>query len=145
MKRIVQCPKCEAKLSVFDSGKPISQKCPKCANTFEVTSEGAVEPPAAETPTAPPEKPLTEKEKTASAPSPSASKPPAPVASTVPPEPVIVESAPSLFQMLVIPALLFIILAVQVWAFKESQSRFNKLEKQVYDLAVQVQKLKTHQ
>ncbi|MDD4102467.1 MAG: hypothetical protein PHU80_07540 [Kiritimatiellae bacterium] len=39
MKRIIQCPKCEAKLSVFDIGKPISQKCPKCGNSINVESE----------------------------------------------------------------------------------------------------------
>ncbi len=41
MKRIVQCPKCQAKLSVFDSGKPIKQKCPKCGENFVVESEEA--------------------------------------------------------------------------------------------------------
>ncbi|GEM_PF-1964074 len=39
MKRIIQCPQCEAKLSVFDIGKPISQKCPKCGNSIDVESE----------------------------------------------------------------------------------------------------------
>jgi|GEM_PF-1139636 len=39
MKRIVQCPKCQAKLSVFDMGKPITQKCPKCGDTFTIESE----------------------------------------------------------------------------------------------------------
>ncbi len=39
MKRIVQCPKCEAKLAIFDLGKPISQKCPKCGNAFVVDSD----------------------------------------------------------------------------------------------------------
>lgn len=39
MKRIIQCPQCEAKLSVFDIGKPISQKCPKCGNAINVESE----------------------------------------------------------------------------------------------------------
>jgi len=41
MKRVVQCPKCDAKLSVFDSGKPINQKCPKCRESFVVESEEA--------------------------------------------------------------------------------------------------------
>ena len=41
MKRIVQCPKCETKLSVFDSGKPINQKCPKCRESFVIASEEA--------------------------------------------------------------------------------------------------------
>lgn len=41
MKRVVQCPKCETKLSVFDSGKPINQKCPKCRESFVVESEEA--------------------------------------------------------------------------------------------------------
>jgi len=39
MKRIVTCPKCEAKLAVFDLGKPINQKCPKCGNAFVIESE----------------------------------------------------------------------------------------------------------
>lgn len=39
MKRIVKCPKCEAKLAVFDLGKPINQKCPKCGNAFVIESE----------------------------------------------------------------------------------------------------------
>jgi len=39
MKRIVQCPKCESKLAVFDLGKPINQKCPKCGNAFIVDTE----------------------------------------------------------------------------------------------------------
>lgn len=39
MKRIIQCPHCEAKLSVFDIGKPISQKCPKCGKAINAESE----------------------------------------------------------------------------------------------------------
>lgn len=39
MKRIVQCPKCESKLAVFDIGKPITQKCPRCGHAFEISSE----------------------------------------------------------------------------------------------------------
>ena len=39
MKRIIKCPKCESKLAVFDLGKPINQKCPKCGNAFVVESE----------------------------------------------------------------------------------------------------------
>jgi len=38
-KRIVTCPECEVKLSVFDFGKPINQKCPKCSKTFVIESE----------------------------------------------------------------------------------------------------------
>jgi phage FluMu protein Com len=49
MKRIVQCPKCESKLAVFDLGKTINQKCPRCGNAFEIQSEekkeGAPEKP----------------------------------------------------------------------------------------------------
>jgi phage FluMu protein Com len=44
MKRIITCPKCEAKLAVFDLGKPINQKCPKCGNAFVVESEEKKEP-----------------------------------------------------------------------------------------------------
>lgn len=52
MKRIVACPKCEAKLSVFDTGKPINQKCPKCGHAFVISAEGAksAEEAAAEAP-----------------------------------------------------------------------------------------------
>jgi len=39
MKRIITCPKCEAKLAIFDFGKPINQKCPKCGNAFVIESE----------------------------------------------------------------------------------------------------------
>ena len=46
MKRIITCPKCEAKLSVFDLGKPINQKCPKCGNTFVVESTEKTTDPA---------------------------------------------------------------------------------------------------
>jgi len=38
-KRVVTCPECEVKLSVFDFGKPINQKCPKCSKTFVIESE----------------------------------------------------------------------------------------------------------
>jgi len=146
MKRIVQCPKCETKLSVFDSGKPISQKCPKCTNTFEVKPEGAVEPPAPEAQTTPSPAPAADapvKEKPA--PAPMTQKPSAPAASALPPEPIIVESGSSLRHVFVIVVLLVIILAVQVWSFKQAQARFNRLDKQVYDLATQVQKLKINQ
>lgn len=44
MKRIVKCPKCEAKLAIFDLGKPINQKCPKCGNAFVIESEEKKEP-----------------------------------------------------------------------------------------------------
>lgn len=54
MKRIIKCPKCEAKLAVFDIGKPINQKCPKCGNAFVVESEekaaGAKSPSPVEVP-----------------------------------------------------------------------------------------------
>ena len=145
MKRIVQCPKCEAKLSVFDSGKPISQKCPKCGNTFEVTPEGAVEPSAPEATATPPSVPEAEtsgKEKPVS--TPAAQKPTVPAASATLAEPVSMESGPSLFQVLGIPVLLFIILAVQVWTFKSSQSHINRLEDQIHTLATLVQKLKNN-
>jgi len=39
MKRIIKCPKCEAKLAIFDLGKPINQKCPKCNHSFVIESE----------------------------------------------------------------------------------------------------------
>ena len=48
MKRIVTCPKCEAKLAIFDLGKPINQKCPKCGNAFVIESEEKKEPAKSE-------------------------------------------------------------------------------------------------
>jgi len=50
MKRIVQCPKCQAKLAVFDMGKPINQKCPKCSETFVIESEQSKKTDDAKTP-----------------------------------------------------------------------------------------------
>ena len=50
MKRIVQCPKCQAKLSVFDMGKTIHQKCPKCGETFVIESEPSPKTDEAKTP-----------------------------------------------------------------------------------------------
>jgi len=41
MKRTIQCPNCQAKLAVFDTGKPINQKCPRCGNAFEVPVDPA--------------------------------------------------------------------------------------------------------
>ncbi|MCL2104002.1 MAG: zinc-ribbon domain-containing protein [Kiritimatiellaeota bacterium] len=134
MKRIVQCPKCEAKLSVFDLGKPISQKCPKCGNTFDVMPEGAVETPAVETPSATPPAPeATAAEKPVSVPATPRPPAPAPVAVAAP-EPVVVESGISFLHVLVIFALLFTIIVVQVITFKKTQSRLNDLSAQVQAL-----------
>jgi phage FluMu protein Com len=52
MKRVVQCPKCQAKLAVFDLGKPINQKCPKCKENFVVETAEAKGAEAAKEPTA---------------------------------------------------------------------------------------------
>ena len=49
MKRIVQCPKCESKLAVFDIGKTINQKCPRCGNAFEIASDEKPEGAAGKT------------------------------------------------------------------------------------------------
>lgn len=142
MKRIVQCPKCETKLSVFDLGKPISQKCPKCANTFEVAADGTVgAPEKAEAPSPETAAESAGDEKPVSVPA--AQKAPAPVVSA--PEPVIVESGISFLHVLVIFALLFVVIVVQVVTFKQTQAHLNRLEKQVYELALQVQKLKVNQ
>lgn len=40
MKRVVECPSCHTKLQIFDIGKKIEQKCPRCANTFVIEPEG---------------------------------------------------------------------------------------------------------
>jgi len=134
MKRIVQCPKCEAKLSVFDLGKPISQKCPKCGNTFEVSPDGTVSVPSAETPSAPSSTPVAEPTgKPVS--SPVVSKPSAPVpVAMAAPEPVVVESGITFLHVLVIFALLFVIIVVQVITFKKTQSQLNAISSQVQEL-----------
>ena len=79
MKRIINCPKCEAKLAVFDIGKPINQKCPKCGNAFVVESEEKkteeVKPLPAE----------AAKEQPASAPDATAAAAPAPAKDETPP------------------------------------------------------------
>jgi len=139
MKRIVQCPKCEAKLSVFDSGKPISQKCPKCANTFEVTPEGAANASPPESQSAPPPAAAPEttaKEKPASAPT--AQKPSTPVAQ---PEPVIVEGGVSFLHVLVICALLFTIIVVQVVTFKKTEAHLKIVSDQVSQLQKKISTL----
>lgn len=45
-KRIVECEKCQAKLSIFDTGKPMKQKCPKCGETIEINAEKGNKDPA---------------------------------------------------------------------------------------------------
>ena len=56
MKRIVQCQKCQTKFSVFDMGKTVTKRCPKCGESMviepEQTKSGdapATPPPATET------------------------------------------------------------------------------------------------
>lgn len=61
MKRIITCPKCEAKLAIFDLGKPLNQKCPKCGNAFVVESEEKKEPAKGETVAEEPTKSIAEK------------------------------------------------------------------------------------
>jgi len=39
MKRIVECPSCKTKMQIFDLGKILKQKCPRCKNDFEITPE----------------------------------------------------------------------------------------------------------
>jgi phage FluMu protein Com len=41
MKRVVECPSCETKLQVFDTGKGAKQKCPRCKNEFDINPEKA--------------------------------------------------------------------------------------------------------
>lgn len=130
MKRIVTCPTCETKLSVFDIGKPISQKCPKCNNTFVVESEdkkdsapaGGENPKEAPAPGAdaakPEEKttvPETGKQPSASAPRPTTIKrAPAPVAS-IPSEPEPAPAGgPSFLFSFVVVGLLVLIIVLQV-------------------------------
>ena len=136
MKRIVQCPKCEAKLSVFDLGKPITQKCPKCSTTFDVASEGgatASEKPSEPSPALEEGAPAKEiKLKPPVKPAPAAAR----VAATdALPEPVVVESGISFLHVLVIFALLFTIIVVQVVTFKKTQTQLNALSSQVQSLS----------
>jgi len=135
MKRIVQCPKCETKLSVFDLGKPISQKCPKCGNTFEVSPDGTVAMPSAETPSPVPAAETAEKEKPASAPVPAVPKPsaPAPVA-TVAPEPIVAESGITFLHVLVIFGLLLLIIVVQVVTIKKMENRMSDLSSHIQNV-----------
>ncbi len=53
MKRIVECPSCKTKMQIFDIGKEINQKCPRCKNSFEILPEKETKPSAAETDAAP--------------------------------------------------------------------------------------------
>ncbi|MCL1920740.1 MAG: hypothetical protein FWG50_06635 [Kiritimatiellaeota bacterium] len=142
MKRIVQCPQCETKLSVFDLGKPISQKCPKCGNTFEVTPEGAAdasEKPSVDSPTPAEETaPKEIKLKPPVAAAPVAAPSPVPAAS---PEPVIVESGITFLHVLVIFALLLTIIGVQIVTFKKLDARFNAMKEQNTALREQVSAL----
>lgn len=127
MKRIVQCPACGAKLSVFDLGKPITQKCPKCEHTFDVMPESAADAPTAE---------ASGKE--------ARSKPPPadPAALAVDPMmPASVETGISFLHVLVIFALLFIIIGVQVFTFKKTDARLTALKEQVNALTAHVQSL----
>jgi len=39
MKRIVECPSCKTKMQIFDIGKEINQKCPRCKSSFEIHPE----------------------------------------------------------------------------------------------------------
>jgi len=55
MKRIVQCQKCQTKFSVFDMGKTVTKRCPKCGESVVIEPEQAksgdapaTPPPAAE-------------------------------------------------------------------------------------------------
>lgn len=57
MKRIVVCPSCKIKMQIFDIGKEINQKCPRCQNSFDIhpvkpegksKNEGAKEQPNTE-------------------------------------------------------------------------------------------------
>jgi phage FluMu protein Com len=136
MKQNVQCPKCEAKLSVFVLGKPITQKCPKCGNTFEVSPDGTVTTPSAETPSSAPVAETAEKEKSASAPAapkPSAAREEARSAEARPPAPesVVAESGITFLHVLVIFALLFVIIVVQVVTFKKTQNHLNFVTEQI--------------
>ena len=131
MKRIVQCPKCEAKLSVFDLGKPIHQKCPKCGNTFDVAPEGAADAAEPPTPAASPAPDGDAPAKEIKLKPPVAAPRPAAPAPAAPPEPAAVESGISFMHVLLILALLFTVIVVQVVTFKKTQSQLNALSSQV--------------
>ena len=49
MKRIVECPSCKTKMQIFDIGKEINQKCPRCQNSFEIHPEETKTPNKKET------------------------------------------------------------------------------------------------
>jgi len=155
MKRIVQCPKCQAKLSVFDSGKPIKQKCPKCSENFVVESEEAKsvatkKETAAET-TVPPSvssdtPPATATigvtpEKKAEPKAPPSTKPaakaalPTPVAATLPsPETHEHHGGVSFQHIIVIIVLLLCVIAMQFKSMYYAAGRFNILESQLSEM-----------
>ena len=156
MKRIVQCPKCQAKLSVVDLGKPLKQKCPKCGELFVIESEEAKavdakkEPSAeaapvsatpeakAESQAAAPEakqESMPEAKENAApkpAPRPAAPRPlPAPAPE---PEFSVHHSGVSFLHIVVIIGLLILVIVMQVMAKKNAEKRFNSLETQLSDV-----------
>ena len=163
MKRIVQCPKCQAKLSVSDIGKPIKQKCPKCNENFVIESAdakavdakkeqpadavpGSVNPevkaePKPETSTKPESKPEEKPEVKAEAKEPAAPKPapkPAaqkPVTSALP-ETEFPEhhSGVSGLHLVGIIGLLVVVILMQVISARNSAKRFSNLETQLSDV-----------
>ncbi|MDA3925569.1 MAG: hypothetical protein PF904_12800 [Kiritimatiellae bacterium] len=55
MKRIVECPSCHTKMQIFDIGKEINQKCPRCNNFFDIYPEDKESPEKKESETKPDE------------------------------------------------------------------------------------------
>jgi len=157
MKRIVQCPKCQVKLSVLDIGKPINQKCPKCGESFVVESEEAKSVETKKEPTseaapvsakaddkadvkAEPKSKMKDEAKAAvtesvtpkPAPKPATPKPAAePLPAT---EEHLHHSGVSFLHIVVIMGLLLLVVVLQVMAKKNMEKRFSNLESQLSDV-----------
>jgi len=166
MKRIVQCPNCEAKLAVFDLGKAVSKKCPRCGTAFDIPSEegksaeekpAAAEPakaePAAPAPAAaekpaekPAETPAEKKEITVKKPigKPTAPTAPKTTAPTVPASSTTNAELPppsgvSFLHVIVLFGLLILSLILQVMSSKKAEARFNAVDNQLQAIRSQLQ------
>ncbi|MDR2850397.1 MAG: FYDLN acid domain-containing protein [Verrucomicrobiota bacterium] len=160
MKRVVTCPNCETKLAVFDLGKPINQKCPKCGNAFVVESEEkkdsaageekAVETPKAEAPKVVDAPVKAEAPKVADAPV--KKETPAPVkepvktsgASALPDAPVAPDAPAaaghSFLFPVVIVGLLILVAALQVMAKRQADRQYEQLIKHLQFIETKVGK-----
>jgi len=122
---------------VFDLGKPLNQKCPKCGTTFDVMPDGAVEAAPNEAPAAP----VAEAAVKDVSPKAPTSPAPASAAPAAEPVPVAAESGISFLNVLAIFALLFIIIIVQVVTIKKTENRLSAVKEQLNTLSSQVQSL----